>query len=226
MHVFNESPSRSVPAQPGRPAQQDRPCGLLLNGWHSGTLTHADAFLPTDSLTVEAWATSYAMGTRQVILEKPGSYALLVDSDGQLCLRVRAGDGPVPGMIDLRCPLPEGPHHISASFSARDGLALIRIDGVEVARTTAGRDLRIGRLPSPLLLGVGSRRRFHFEGLIERLAVWSCSRASDGRQGLVANWDFTRGSGLHAPCDRNTHVFALSSDHLWMTPQPEAQAAL
>lgn len=67
-------------------SQQGR--AIKLDGNNFGKVSDADSFNPGGSFALEAWINPSVVNSKQIIVEKPGSYSLYINTIGQVCLDV------------------------------------------------------------------------------------------------------------------------------------------
>lgn len=173
---------------------------VALDGAAFGKVEEGTPFNPGQSLALEAWIAPEAVNTRQVIVEKPGSYSLYINTLGQLVLRVTVSQPadsyllpPIVFPHEIKAPLTPGKtSYVAVNFttgSVRDEhgsdqfvpqryyiYASLFIDGQKVAdanRSDLDKAVTVENRESSFFLGMSGDRTFNFRGLVSHVRVWS-----------------------------------------------------
>lgn len=174
--------------------------GLTLNGKNSGKISNGDPFNPSASFAIEAWISPKSVNQKQIILEKPGSYSLYVNTAGQVCLKVEVQQDssdyrlpPVNFTYEVKAPIKAGEtSYISVNFTTgtvqdtsgskdyvpqkyyvRTAISVNNTPAVTNDKLDYTKPVKVRNRKSALLLGMAETGTFNFEGLLSHLRIWS-----------------------------------------------------
>jgi hypothetical protein len=173
---------------------------LKLNGKAYGMVSDGSPFNPGSSFALEAWIKPGALNTRQTIVEKPGSYALYINTLGQLVFTVTISqpgeapdDPPIVSAQTISTALTAGKtSYVTANFAtgttpndqgSKDYVkqtyyiyCSLFINGVkanEINTTNLPEAQTVENKKSSFYLGVSGDETFYFTGLISHVRVWN-----------------------------------------------------
>ncbi|MEO8530533.1 MAG: hypothetical protein ABI459_04880, partial [Deltaproteobacteria bacterium] len=174
--------------------------GLKLNGQNSGKVTNGEPFNPSNSFALEAWINPKAVNQKQIILEKPGSYSLYVNTAGQVCLKVEVQQDP----SDYRMPPVTFTYEVKAAIKANEtsyisanfttgtvqddtgsqsyvkqkyfvkaAISVNNAAPVTNDKTDYIKPVQVRNRKSALYLGIGEAGTFKYDGMISHVRVWN-----------------------------------------------------
>ncbi|WP_415401503.1 LamG-like jellyroll fold domain-containing protein [Tateyamaria sp. SN3-11] len=172
---------------------------LELDGENSGKVTDGSAFNPASSFAIEAWIAPETLNSKQVIVEKPGSYTLSVNTIGQVVLTVNISqdpeyyqDPPIEFTYEVSGNLTAGKTaYVAVNFSTgtvdkkpEDGRVMssyfiksaLFIDGVlikEANKEDYETPVKAQTADSSFYAGISGDETFNFVGLLSHVRVWS-----------------------------------------------------
>lgn len=174
--------------------------GLRFDGTNSAKVKEADAFKPSGTFALEAWILPTVLNQKQIIVEKPGSYSLYVNTLGQVCLKVELKQDPLnyddpPYLFshEVKIPVTQGKTtYVTANFTTGANSddqgtkefaqqkyfikAALSVNGgtpVTNNRSDLTRSVQIRTASSEFLVAKGGSGTFHYRGLLSHLRVWS-----------------------------------------------------
>lgn len=174
--------------------------GLRLQGNNYGSVADGSSFNPASTFALESWIVPASLNRKQVILEKPGSYSLYVNTLGQVCLTVQMQLDPLspyelPTYFthEVKATLQAGAtSYVAVNFSTgtvpKDSgsdtyvpqkyyvRAALYINGVLAAENNVNdltKTAKIQTRTSSFFVGVAAEKTFYFEGLLSHIRVWN-----------------------------------------------------
>jgi hypothetical protein len=186
---------------------------IALAGDAHGIITDGAPFNPGESLAIEAWVAPGRVNNRQMIVEKPGSFALFVDTLGQLVLQLTLSmpasaydRTPIPFVHEIKTPIPAGQtSYVAVNFTTgavdqASGssqfvqplyyvLSAIYVNGVKAAEKNKldyPNPITVENRKSSFFLGMSEDRTFDYEGLISHVRIWSRTLGQDEIAGVYA----------------------------------------
>lgn len=186
---------------------------IALAGDAHGTIADGAPFNPGDSLGIEAWVAPGQVNNRQMIVEKPGSYALFVDTLGQLVFQVTLSmpasaydRTPIPFVHEIKTPIPAGrTSYVAVNFTTgavdqASGssqyvqprycvMSAVFVNGTKAAEKNKldyPNPITVENRSSAFFLGMSEDRTFDYEGLISHVRIWSRPLGQDEIAGVYA----------------------------------------
>ncbi len=172
---------------------------LQLDGENSGIVRDGSAFNPGSAFALEAWIAPETLNSKQVIVEKPGSYTLAVNTVGQVVLTVHISqDGddyqqpPTEFTYDIKGSLTPGQTaYVAVNFTTgtvkqapSDSQltskyfikSALFIDGKlvqEENKEDYTTPVQVQTDETSFHVGISGEKTFKFKGMLSHLRVWS-----------------------------------------------------
>ena len=173
---------------------------LALDGSAYGKVEDGSPFNPGQSLAIEAWIAPKATNSRQVIVEKPGSYSFYINTLGQVVLKVivsqpadRYDMPPIVFTHEIKAPIQAGKtsyvavnfttgtvkddkgsdQYVSQKYYIYSSLFINGDKAAEANKSDYQKAITVENTDSSFFLGMAGDETFNFQGLISHVRVWS-----------------------------------------------------